>query len=104
MGDATAQAVRVLSVAQAVDEGSQLTHVVHFSSHHHLLVDDVGLRQVRSLLQGRGVGMKNSNKLTRYCVPAECERDDVRMKLRWFEIKMLFTHHAHQLIKLDDCW
>lgn len=48
---ATAQAVRVLSVAQAVDEGSQLMHVVHFSSHHHLFVDHVGLRQVRSLLQ-----------------------------------------------------
>lgn len=51
MGEAAGQAVRVPSVAQAVDEGSQLAHVVHFSSHHHLFVDDVGLRQVRSLLQ-----------------------------------------------------
>lgn len=51
MGDATVEAVRVFSVAQAVDEGSQLTHVVHFSSHHHLFMDDVGLRQVGSLLR-----------------------------------------------------
>ena len=51
-GDTAAQAVGVLPLAQLVDEGSQLMHVVHFSSHHHLFMDDVGLRQVRSLLQG----------------------------------------------------
>lgn len=50
-GDAAVQAVRVLPIAQAIDEGPQLTHVVHPARHHHLLVDDVGLRQVRSLLQ-----------------------------------------------------
>lgn len=49
-GDAAAQAVRFFAVAEAVDEGAQLTHVVHLSSYHHFLVDDVGLRQVRSLL------------------------------------------------------
>lgn len=52
MGDTAAQAVGVFPVAQVVDEGSQLTHVVHFSSHHHLFMDDVGLRQICSLLQG----------------------------------------------------
>lgn len=52
LGDTAAQAVGVLALAQAVDEGSQLTHVVHFSSHHHLFMDDVGLRQICSLLQG----------------------------------------------------
>lgn len=51
VGDTAAQAVGVFPVAQAVDERSQLTHVVHFSSHYHLFVDDVGLRQVCSLLQ-----------------------------------------------------
>lgn len=50
--DTAAQAVGVFALAQAVDEGSQLTHVVHFSSHHHLFMDDVGLRQICSLLQG----------------------------------------------------
>lgn len=50
VGDAAAQAVRLFAVAEAVDEGAQLTHVVHFPGHHHFLVDDVGLRQVRSLL------------------------------------------------------
>lgn len=49
-GDAAAQAVRFFAVAEAVDEGAQLTHVVYFPSYHHFLVDDVGLRQVRSLL------------------------------------------------------
>lgn len=53
VGHAAAQAVRVLPVAQAVDERSQLMHVVHFSRHHHLFMDDVGLRQVCPLLQGR---------------------------------------------------
>lgn len=50
-GDAAVQAVRVLPVAQAIDERSQLTHVVHFAGHHHLFMDDVGLRQVCALLQ-----------------------------------------------------
>lgn len=66
MGDTTVQTVRVLSVAQAVDEGSQLTHVVHFSSHHHLFMDDVGLRQVCSLLQET-----ITNELMGACFPTE---------------------------------
>lgn len=65
-GDAAVQAVRVLPVAQAVDEGSQLTHVVHFAGHHHLLVDDVGLRQVRALLQEH---RNNNSSLTGECFP-----------------------------------
>lgn len=52
VGGTAAQTVGVFPVAQVVDEGSQLTHVVHFSSHHHLFVDDVGLRQICALLQG----------------------------------------------------
>lgn len=66
MGDTAVQTVRVLSIAQAVDEGSQLTHIVHFSSHHHLFVDDVGLRQVCSLLQET-----ITNELMGVCFPRE---------------------------------
>lgn len=51
VGHAAAEAVGVFAVAQAVDEGAQLVHVAHLPSHHHLLVDDVGLGQVRPLLQ-----------------------------------------------------
>lgn len=51
MSDPAVEAVRVLPVAQAVDKRSQLMHVVHFARHHHLLMDDVGLRQVRPFLQ-----------------------------------------------------
>lgn len=60
MGDAAAQAVGVLPVAHLVDEGSQLTQVVHLSSHHHLFMDDVGLRQICSLLQGTHTHTHNS--------------------------------------------
>lgn len=79
VGDAAAQAVRVLSVAQAVDEGSQLMHVVHFSSHHHLLVDHVGLRQVRSLLQ------EVRNKAT------SAPSVHFQHQQHQFQIKILFT-------------
>lgn len=55
MCDTAGQAVCVLSIAQAIDERSQLMNVVHFASHHHLFMDDVGLRQICSLLQDRQV-------------------------------------------------
>lgn len=59
MDGATLQAVGVPAVAQAVDEGPQLPHVVHLAGHHHLLVDHVGLRQVGSLLWRPGAGKTN---------------------------------------------
>lgn len=51
MGDTAIQAVRVLPIAQAIDERSQLMYVMHFASHHHLFMDNVSLRQICSLLQ-----------------------------------------------------
>lgn len=48
---AAPEAVGVFAVAQPVDEGPQLPHVPHPARHHHLLLDDVGLRKVRPPLR-----------------------------------------------------
>lgn len=50
---ATSEAVGFFAVAEPVDEGSQLPHVPNPPCHHHLLVDDVGLRKVCSSLWER---------------------------------------------------
>lgn len=44
------EAVGVFAVAEPVDEGPQLSHVPHPPRHHHLLLDDVGLGQIRAPL------------------------------------------------------
>lgn len=43
-GGTALQSVGVLAVAQSVDEGSKLAHVSNAACHHHLLLDEVGLR------------------------------------------------------------
>lgn len=50
-GAAPPQPVRVLATAQAVDEGAQLLHVTDVLRGDHLLLDDVGLRQVCPFLK-----------------------------------------------------
>lgn len=45
------QFVRVFPSAEAVDEVTQLIHMLNLSGHYHLFTDQVGLRQVRSSLQ-----------------------------------------------------
>lgn len=47
------EAVGVFAVAEPVDEGPQRSHVPHPPRHHHLLLDDVGLGQIRPLLLER---------------------------------------------------
>lgn len=44
----------VFAVTQAADEGSQPVHVLQTLRHHHLLVHQVELWQVRSGLGGQG--------------------------------------------------
>lgn len=50
---AASQAVGFFAVAEPVDEGSQLPHAPHPPCHHHLLLNDVGLRKVRPSLSQR---------------------------------------------------
>lgn len=54
------QPIGVLAVAQPVDEGAQLTHVLHTSGYHHFLLDDVSLRKIGPLLQGGGAWLQNT--------------------------------------------
>lgn len=42
--------IGVLSLAEVVDEESQLFHIVQALCHHHLLMDQVGLRHVDTSL------------------------------------------------------
>ena len=43
---ATPEAIGLFAIAESVDEGPQLPHVPHPPCHHHLLLDDVRMRQV----------------------------------------------------------
>lgn len=57
---AASEAVGFFAVAQPVDEGTELPHVPHPPRHHHLLLDDVGLRKVGPSLQERGSQLSES--------------------------------------------
>lgn len=50
---ATSEAVGFFAEAQPVDKGTQLPHVLHPPCHHHVLLDDVGLRKVSPSLSRR---------------------------------------------------
>jgi len=47
---AASQAIGLFAIAESVDEGPQLPHVPHPACHHHLLLNDVRMRQVRPSL------------------------------------------------------
>lgn len=57
---AASEAVGFFAVAQPVDEGTELPHVPHPPRHHHLLLDDVGLRKVGPSLQEKGSQLSES--------------------------------------------
>lgn len=48
---AALQPVSLFAIAQPVDEGAELAHVLHPAGYHHLLLNQVRLRQVRPSLQ-----------------------------------------------------
>ena len=68
------QAVCVLAVTQAVDEGPQLAHVMNLPRHNHLLLDNVGLGKVRPLLKDR------EGEVDRVRIQKEKKRRDRREK------------------------
>lgn len=55
------QLVGVFAAAEVVDEVAQLVHVLHALRHDHLLVDQVGLRQVSA-----GLGSTNTTNNKSY--------------------------------------
>ena len=72
---AASEAVGFFAVAEPVDEGAQRSHVPHPACHHHLLLDDVGLRKVRPSLWERDAneslsGRNTANRKMGTCCPS----------------------------------
>lgn len=59
---ATFQPEGLFAIAQAVDKGAKLTHVLHTARHHHLFLNHVGLWQVHPPLHNTYTAINHYRK------------------------------------------